>query len=78
MALARGQVVVVMIGGLVPRSTSGIDTRDGVKPGEQGPGKCKVRCPSGGGGASGVGGEERGGSRARVGWFQGVDSGRLN
>lgn len=56
MALPGGEVVVVVVCGLVPVGTTSRDAGDRVEGGEEIAGEVEVAGPGGGGGAGGVAG----------------------
>ena len=72
-ALARRQVVVVVVQRLVPVGRAAGHARDGVEGGEQRAGAREVRGPVGGGAAHAVRGVQRGRGRAWVAGLEGVD-----
>ena len=77
-AEAGGEVVEVVVPGLVEAGVGRGDTGDGVEGCVEWLGGCKVGGPVGVGAAYGVGVVEGGGRGACVAWFEGVDAGGLD
>ena len=78
MAEACGEVVEVVVEPLVPVRVGGVDAGDLVEFREEGYGLVEVGLPGGVGATNAIGGIERVGGGAGVGWFEGVDGVRLD